>query len=207
MRKEKKYNYIYKTTCSVTNRYYIGMHSTDKLDDGYMGSGKRLWFSINYHGKENHTKEILEFCENRAELKKREVEIVNEVLITEDLCMNLMTGGQGGFSSEEHRLKAQIAGAKAFHIKLESDLDFKESFCNKVSNGLKKAYKNGNRKPSKSFEGKKHSEETKDKMRKSKNVGENNSNYGNCWITDGINNKLIKRGDEIPSGWLLGRNM
>lgn len=25
MRKERKYNYIYKTTCIVTNRYYIGM--------------------------------------------------------------------------------------------------------------------------------------------------------------------------------------
>jgi hypothetical protein len=37
------------------------MHSTDKLEDGYFGSGKRLWFSINYHGKDNHVKEIREY--------------------------------------------------------------------------------------------------------------------------------------------------
>lgn len=64
-RKEKKFHYIYKTTCSVTNRYYIGIHSTDNLDDNYLGSGKILWFSLNYHGKENHTKEILKYCDTR----------------------------------------------------------------------------------------------------------------------------------------------
>jgi hypothetical protein len=61
----RKYHYIYKITCNVSNRYYIGMHSTDNLEDGYFGSGKRLWFSINYHGKKNHSKEILEFLESR----------------------------------------------------------------------------------------------------------------------------------------------
>ena len=70
-RAERKHHYIYKITYKVTNRFYIGMHSTDNMDDGYFGSGKRLWFSINYHGKENHEKEILEFCSTRAELKKR----------------------------------------------------------------------------------------------------------------------------------------
>jgi hypothetical protein len=67
-RKQKKYHYIYKTTCNVNGKYYIGMHSTDNLEDGYMGSGKRLWNSINYHGKETHVKEILEYCKSREEL-------------------------------------------------------------------------------------------------------------------------------------------
>ena len=31
--KEKKFNFIYKTTCQITGRYYIGMHSTDNLDE------------------------------------------------------------------------------------------------------------------------------------------------------------------------------
>ena len=49
----RKYHYIYKTTCIINDKFYIGMHSTDNMEDGYIGSGKRLWHSINYHGKEN----------------------------------------------------------------------------------------------------------------------------------------------------------
>jgi len=81
-RKEKKYHYIYKTTCNVTNRYYIGMHSTNNMDDdGYMGSGKRLRYSIRKHGKDNHTKEIVEYCDTREKLSIREEEIVNSDLV------------------------------------------------------------------------------------------------------------------------------
>lgn len=34
----RKYHFIYKITRLDNNRYYIGMHSTDNLDDGYFGS-------------------------------------------------------------------------------------------------------------------------------------------------------------------------
>jgi hypothetical protein len=46
------------------------MHSTDNLDDGYLGSGKRLRYSINKHGAENHVREILEFVDSRENSKK-----------------------------------------------------------------------------------------------------------------------------------------
>ena len=45
-RKEKKYHFIYKTTNLLSGKYYIGMHSTDNLDDGYLGSGYRLRLAI-----------------------------------------------------------------------------------------------------------------------------------------------------------------
>ena len=60
-RKEKKYHFIYKTTNLLSGKYYIGMHSTDNLDDGYLGSGRRLRYSINKYGKESHKREIIEF--------------------------------------------------------------------------------------------------------------------------------------------------
>lgn len=56
------------------------------------------------------------------------------------------------------------------------------------------------------FLGNKHTEETKNKMRKSKNVGIDNSQYGTYWITNGIQNKKLKKSDFIPIGWYKGRN-
>lgn len=64
MPRQKQYHFIYKTTCLVTGRYYVGMHSTDNLDDGYLGSGKLLGYSVAKHGKENHKREIVEVCSN-----------------------------------------------------------------------------------------------------------------------------------------------
>jgi hypothetical protein len=45
-------------------------------------------------------------------------------------------------------------------------------------------------------------------MRKSKNVGESNSQYGTCWITKDCVNKKIKKEDLnsfINDEWVKGR--
>ena len=78
-RKQYTIHYIYKTTCIPTGRFYVGMHSTFDTNDGYLGSGKILWRSIQKYGEKNHKKKILEFCKDRPELRKREKEIVNEL--------------------------------------------------------------------------------------------------------------------------------
>lgn len=95
MRKEKKYHFIYKTTNLLSGRYYIGMHSTNTLDDGYLGSGTYLRLAIKKHGKENFKREILEFCTSRKELKLIEKKIVNLREIAKQECMNLRVGGGG----------------------------------------------------------------------------------------------------------------
>tara|TARA_R110000868_G_scaffold76573_6_gene220185 strand:- start:13769 stop:14341 length:573 start_codon:yes stop_codon:yes gene_type:complete len=189
------------------------MHSTDDLNDGYMGSGKRLWFSMNYHGRRNHSIEILEYYDTRIELRDREADLVNEDLLKEDLCMNLKTGGDGGFCDEEHRNKFIAAAKKTRHLGREklnwlhvNDKDWVQKNNTKIKEGLKKINYDH-----KTFEGRSHTEKTKEKMgesMKGKGVGKSNSQYGTCWITrDGLNKK-IKKGDlndYLDMGWVKGR--
>lgn len=84
-RKQKTIHYIYKTTCVITGRWYIGMHSAYELNDGYMGSGIVLRRSLRKYGKENHILEILEFLPTRELLAEREKEIVDKELINDSL--------------------------------------------------------------------------------------------------------------------------
>lgn len=103
---QRKHHYIYKITrLDDSGKYYIGMHSTDDLDDGYLGSGQILWRSIKRHGRDKHIKEILEHLPTREALKLREKEMITAELIADKLCMNLVPGGGGG--SDVGRLGAE----------------------------------------------------------------------------------------------------
>jgi len=95
MRKDKQYHYIYKTTNLLNGRYYYGMHSTDIIEDGYLGSGTYLRRAIKKHGKENFNREIIEYCKTRTELKSREIDIVNLQEVANKNCYNCVTGGEG----------------------------------------------------------------------------------------------------------------
>jgi hypothetical protein len=118
----RKYHYLYVTVCKVTFRYYIGMHSTDNLEDGYIGSGTRLWRSINKHGRENHVLKILEFLPDRESLKAFEKLIVNEETLKDPQCMNLKYGGEGGWHlTPEQRSVIGKIGGKAFARRLAND--------------------------------------------------------------------------------------
>lgn len=208
----RKYHYIYKTTCIITNRFYIGMHSTDNLEDGYIGSGKRLWHSINKHGKDNHIKEILEFLPDRESLKAREREIVNQEMLNEELCMNLKLGGEGGNTSIDG---TPIGGDKFKAANVYWNLpENREKNRLRASETLKKLwltpeYRNKKLSAINPFSGKTHSEASKQKMREkaSERKGNKNSQFGTCWITNEIESKKILKGDSIPEGWRLGRKI
>lgn len=207
----RAHHYIYRTTCEVTGRYYIGMHSTDDLDDGYVGSGKRLRYSINKHGPETHSKEILEFCESREELKRREAEIVNEELVGDEMCMNLKLGGHGGWDhidqSLEERQKNGKLGGKRHSDRIQNDQAYREIVAKAALKELKRRWSNGwDWHPT--FAGLSHTKETKAKIGATnaiKQSGVNNSQYGTFWITDGKTNKKSRSNEEIPHGWRRGR--
>ena len=207
MVKGQKYHILYKTTCTVTGNFYIGVHSTTDLEDGYLGSGLRLSKSVKKHGKEKHYREILEFFETRESLMNREREIVNEELLKEEKCLNLKPGGEGGFCNEEHRLKAQKSGAssagrKAIRIhrdRILNDSEYRKKHKDII---IKKCLKNLD------WTGRTHKEETKAKIGKTnsiKQLGEKNSQFGTIWINNGFQNKKIKKTEILQEGWKKGR--
>lgn len=224
-RKQKKYHFIYKTTNLINNKFYVGMHSTDDLEDGYFGSGKRLGYSIRKHGLENHKFEVLEFLSSREELKKREAELVNEELLKHPLCMNLKFGGEGGWdhvNTDLDFLNGQVQLMNSVRAKKMKDLTFYENFCKvcrdaqsknevriKITAGRTASGNNYNQ----CKIGSKHSEETKKKIgtQNSKlQSGSGNSQFGTCWINNGTEAKKIKKDDLnvwLNDGWQIGRKV
>jgi group I intron endonuclease len=201
----KKHFFIYKTTNLLNGRYYIGMHSTNNIDDGYLGSGTRLRRSIRKYGKHNFKCEILEYCSDFDSLKEREREIVTEESIKDILCMNLKPGGLGGggFFSITQAQNFHRAGAIAKNKKMWSDPEYRKS----QSDQAKKLFKEGKLIHC-DWTGKKHKDESKIKIGLANSIkqrGINNSQFGKCWITNGIENMMILKDNIIPEGWKLGR--
>jgi hypothetical protein len=205
-RKEKKYHFIYKTTNLINGKFYVGMHSTNDLNDGYLGSGDRLRRSIRRNGKDNFKLEILEFLPDRTSLSLREKELVNEDLLKDLLCMNLSLGGQGGLNSIEHGIKLK-EGASNYQKQRWQNSEYREKISSMLRENMKRNHQQGKIKYD-TTKGKKHTEETKRKIGEAnsqKQNGETNSQFGTCWITNGTENKKIKKTDKLPKGWKLGR--
>lgn len=205
---KKNYHFIYKTTNLLNGDFYVGMHSTDNLNDGYIGSGKRLLRSVEKYGKENFKTEIIEQTETRELLVIRERELVNENLLKDLQCINIKVGGEGGggWPKEAHSKGAINANKTEAKRKRSAEVG---------SRTMKRLHTEGKipKDACKSFIGKTHSEETKQKMRDSsigKHQRESNSQFGTCWITNLVEHKNLKiKKDDlsiwIQSGWIQGR--
>jgi 3-oxoacyl-ACP reductase-like protein len=218
------YYTIYKITNKLNGKIYIGKHQTKDLNDGYMGSGKYLKRAIEKYGIENFSKEILNVFDNEEKMNAEEAKIVTEEFVKDNNNYNLCIGGEGGFSYiNSNGLNVDIVEQRSRNqnmvsqwsknandikkLKLKNDLIFKETYLKNMSNGVKKyIHENGHW-----WNGKTHTEETKRKISEANSnhqMGKDNSQYGTMWITDGINNKKIKKDvDFIPDGWYKGRKI
>jgi len=85
---------IYKTTNLINNKIYIGQHTTDNINDDYLGSGKLISYAIKKYGKEKFQKEILEECKTKNDLDKREKYWIKKLKPE----YNLVEGGTGGYN-------------------------------------------------------------------------------------------------------------
>jgi len=177
------------------------------LKDGYMGSGKILKHAISKYGIENFHKEILFVFNNEAEMNAKEAELV----VVSENTYNLCDGGKGGFGFiNKNKLNLYESHKETSIRNLQSGEKQRKKYYESGKHPLKmKSVINKwmqEKYPEGVWSGKKHTEETKQKMKKSKGNGTKNSQYGTFWITNGQENKKIKKDiDNIPEGWYKGR--
>lgn len=207
------YYLVYKITNTINEKFYIGCHKTEDMNDGYFGSGKILKLAIKKHGIENFVKEIIFEANSSEEMFEKEKELVE----IGKHSYNLKKGGQGGFDfinenmTSEERTRISKIGANALKNKLKTNLEFSSRYKAKMREVTKQRHIDGtigNWQDNYSWLGKNHKEETKQKMslsHKGKHEGEKNSQYGKMWITNGQISSKISKTEIIPEGWHKGR--
>ncbi len=89
------FHIVYKTTNSINGKYYIGVHSTQNLDDGYLGSGYLLKKAIAKYGRDAFTRSVLFHAFSKQDAFKVEREIVTEEFTLSKETYNLAVGGSG----------------------------------------------------------------------------------------------------------------
>lgn len=97
--KSYKYHYFYKITNLITEEYYYGIHTTNNLDDGYMGSGHKLYEAKKKYGRKNFKKDIIKFFDTREECANYEKQIVTRDVVKDPKCYNSIIGGEPGNTS------------------------------------------------------------------------------------------------------------
>ena len=139
---------VYKITNTLNNRYYIGVHKTNKINDSYYGSGIIIKEAIKKYGKENFKKEILFTFDNKDEAYAKEKELVNEITLKDPLIYNVQIGGIPTIDwtvGRKHLFSKNMSGINHPH--------FGKSHSEETKNKIKK-----------SCTGRKHSQETIEKI-------------------------------------------
>lgn len=188
-----KYYTVYKVTNKVNGKFYVGAHQTYDLNDCYMGSGELIKDSIQKYGLDNFTKEILFVYDNPEDMFSKEAEIVNEDFIAEENTYNLRIGGFGGWNYVNRNVltkEQRILGGNNAAKKTNEYFKY-----------------NPDRRVVPNWKGRKHTKESINKMKLIDRSGKRNSQYGTMWITNGSENKKVKKEEIIPEGWYKGRKL
>lgn len=126
-------HYIYQIQNIIDKKIYIGAHSTNRIDDDYMGSGTIIQAAIKKHGKQSFTKTILEYFESEESMYAREAEIVDKEFVLREDTYNIALGGLGGWTkSNEVIARKRLA-----------DTEWVEQKRKNQSLGVKKAISEG----------------------------------------------------------------
>lgn len=218
-------NYLYKITNLINNKIYIGVHKTDNIDDGYMGSGKIIKSAIKKYGIENFKKDILEIFDTYDAALLKEAEIVTDEFLLRTDVYNLRRGGTGGFdyinanNLQGFKLFPALAKQQYIHIQNLSPEQRSKRSSNggKVSSKLHMTRKTGiyDLTLNPIYRLLMNSDEAIEKKKNTfKDIkhqqGTNNSQFNTCWVynLELKCNKKIKKSElekYISESWKKGR--
>lgn len=167
---KKNYFTVYRITNEINGKEYIGFHSTNDINDGYMGSGKIIKKAIEKYGVENFRKEIIAIFDNKEDAEELERELVNEEFINRVDSYNISLGGNvcilygenNGFFGKSHTEET-----KEIIKEKQGNYRHTKETRNKIGKSVIKAFNNNPKikeKISESNKGKNLSEEAKEKL-------------------------------------------
>jgi hypothetical protein len=91
-----KFYILYLITNTINNKIYVGVHATNNVDDGYMGSGTYIRRAIEKYGVENFKKTVLKYFDNEEDMFLAEKAIITPEFVKENTNYNIALGGSGG---------------------------------------------------------------------------------------------------------------
>lgn len=83
----------YLTLHLQSGRFYIGIHSTDDPDDGYLGSGPDLIKAIRANGQDQFKRFEIARFDSRAAASEWEAAVVTSEVVKNPMSFNLAVGG------------------------------------------------------------------------------------------------------------------
>lgn len=106
---------VYKITNILNGKIYIGIHVTDNLADGYMGSGSALKRAQQKYGMENFRKEYIHIFDSVDEMLDMESTLVNETFIQRQDTYNIILGGGTFLTTDTIPVKDKDGNAFRVH--------------------------------------------------------------------------------------------
>lgn len=205
---------MFYTTYVITNKIngkkYIGVHKTNNLDDGYMGSGKLIRRAIQKYGIKNFTKEISGIWNSEKEAYNAESNMVNNEIVENDMYYNQTIGGRGG-------------SIKGLNVGIKKTTEHRKNISKSLT-GLRKT-DNHRQKLSLAKIGKVLSTEHSKNISIGQKLNGKNGKYvrtdeikqkqrdvrkSQKWINNGIERKMVDKNDLdlfFKSGWKLGKKI
>ena len=211
--------FIYKTTCLINGKIYVGKHEGSESDN-YLGSGTVFEFALKKYGRKNFKREILRRCETLHELRIWEHVFIKKYH-AQDPSIGYNKADGDVNTSEYNPAKLPEVREKLLIKNRQTTRD--PEYRRRHSEIMKEYYKTH----SATFTGKHHSEETKEKIRqrrlgsvaynkgvpaseeqkkkqsekmKGRYVGEKNPNYGHRWTEEQRKHlSEVKRGLAQPN--------